>query len=900
MKIWRKDFTKNLKDDKKPKEEFTDISTASTPKQDTKKDKMEEIYSTKDKQIKYKRLTPLEAEEAAKRREEVKEKLASGEAEIAPTDDTQSETIVELTSEYEEGTVIAEDIIEDVDHFKPKRSNHIEDFDEIDIPIDPKQAIKKYELQVNSTARHDERQKQKSVSAFEQIFGKPKFFVGSEKVVAKIPTYQHDSKVNCIHLKAGRFTDIVESEYDEYLKSDAVITSKKQNDLTVNGEHKSSLLYNLSQLTTQKNAQKLKTTKTVKETKNAPAESSVELQNIEQQKKKKKGPLRKVKKFLKITYRLIFPKKSAKTDPPKVTESNKKTVDYQSRQDLSFASQEISKNLKKLSLKTILLLTLFVSSLILTVMEKSLGVNMFSGLSYTPLIYCAVNLIILLLVGVICKPFIISGLKPLKHFKGNSDTAFSTAYVACLIQQVASLFLSGAFVNSDYHLYTTIITLGFTLCALGRLIIVYRVKLNFKFIAAKSPAYAAKIFNDEETARKMLSGTTAPQSVIAYQHKTEFLSDFLKIAYAPDPSEELTGKLSPITLVSSVFVAIVYGIMFKSFIGGLSALAVMSCISIPVCALLTGNVPLLISCRDSLKHNAMLSGYPSIRQFSDTNAIMVNASKLYPKGSIKVNDIKYFAEFRVEEAMLNAILVMKEAKSPLYYAFSDTLKKTTLIHPKVESVMYEDKLGLVGWVNGERILIGNRKLLDRFHIYIEDAADETKYKNNGKEVTYIACSGQLIAIVISTYSPDETIKHELNRAQKIGLCLVVSTTDSNITADKIALDYEIYPRTIKVLNTGFATTCNEVCSKKGESERAYLSTRGSFSSLIHAITSAVSFRHNLTIGLIVQVFGLILGVLLCATMVLYASVSILGVIEMLLYLLFWGIATVISQLVNKP
>ena len=31
---------------------------------------MEEIYSTKDKQVKYKRMTPLEAEEAAKRREE--------------------------------------------------------------------------------------------------------------------------------------------------------------------------------------------------------------------------------------------------------------------------------------------------------------------------------------------------------------------------------------------------------------------------------------------------------------------------------------------------------------------------------------------------------------------------------------------------------------------------------------------------------------------------------------------------------------------------------------------------------------------------------------------------------------------------------------------------------------
>ncbi|MBQ8860796.1 MAG: hypothetical protein IJ015_05635 [Ruminococcus sp.] len=140
MKIWRKDFTKNIKDDKK-QEEFTDISTASTPKQEPKKNKMEEIYSTKDKQIKYKRLTPLEAEEAAKRREEAKEKLASGEAEIALANNEENEQIVELTSEFEEGTVIAEDIIE-LAQLNTKRNFEIEDINEIDIPIDAKQAIK--------------------------------------------------------------------------------------------------------------------------------------------------------------------------------------------------------------------------------------------------------------------------------------------------------------------------------------------------------------------------------------------------------------------------------------------------------------------------------------------------------------------------------------------------------------------------------------------------------------------------------------------------------------------------------------------------------------------------------------------------------------------------------------
>ncbi|MBE6824339.1 MAG: hypothetical protein E7513_03220 [Ruminococcaceae bacterium] len=883
MKIWRKESTKPIKNEKaEEQEEFTDISQTSTPVvDDSKKDKMEEIYSTKDKQIKYKRLTPLEAEEAAKRTQSAKEKLTSGKAEIALNTPVSTNEIVELTSEHEEGTVIAEDIIEDVEDIVAPRTVHVQDIDEIDIDIDHHKSLKKYELQAKDTSRYEKRNTISAKSEYERIFGKPKYDVTGEKIVAKIPTYQHDSKITLINLKAGRFTDVVESEYDEYLKSNDPIISKRPEHLGRNIEPKQSLLYTLSQLAQQKNS----------EQKSQPSAKAEKIGD-----KPLKKHENKIKKFFRILAILLLPKaESGSNDTTQTVQS----ADYQSRQDAKYVSKEIATNLKNLIVKTGVLSVLFVMAFVLTVMQKVSGADIFLGTPFAPLIYCGVNLLILIITGVIAQSFIISGLKPLKKFKGNSDTAVACAYIACLIQQIASMFTSLKFVDSTLHLYTTIITFSFVMNTLGRALMASRVKSNFKFITSKSPAFAAKIFNDEETARKMLSGTTASHSVVAYQHPTRFLSDFLKISYAPDPSEELCSKLTPITLVSSVFVAVTYGVISKTFIGALSALAVMLCISIPVCALLCGNLPLKFSCKDTLKHGAMLSGYPSIRQFCDCDAVMVDAMELYPKGSIKLNAMKHFAEFRVEESLLSAAVILKEAKSPLYTAFEKILEENAHNLPKVESVMYEDKLGLVGWVGGERVLIGNRKLLDRYHIYLDDAADETKYKNSSKDVTYIACSGQLVSMIVTTYTPNPVVKNVLSRAQKNGLCLVVRTTDCNVTQDKIATDYEIYARTVKVLSTGYASTCNEVSSKKEESSRSYLATRGKFSSLLYAVNTAISLKHNLTIGIIIEIFGLILGVLLCATMVLYASVSILGVLEMLLYMLFWSIATIVVQFVKR-
>jgi hypothetical protein len=154
-------------------------------------------------------------------------------------------------------------------------------------------------------------------------------------------------------------------------------------------------------------------------------------------------------------------------------------------------------------------------------------------------------------------------------------------------------------------------------------------------------------------------------------------------------------------------------------------------------------------------------------------------------------------------------------------------------------------------------------------------------------------------MLITTYRPDPVLKNELLSAIASGLCLLVSTTDPNVTAEKIASDYDIFYRTIKILPSGYATTCNELCARVDETSRTYVATNGKFASFIHAVTSCINFRQNFTIAMIVQIFGLILGVLLCATMVLYDSVAILGVVEIMLYMLFWSIATVAVQFIKR-
>ena len=502
-------------------------------------------------------------------------------------------------------------------------------------------------------------------------------------------------------------------------------------------------------------------------------------------------------------------------------------------------------------------------------------------------------------VGIVGHRYIIDGIRPLRHFKGNSDTAAVLAFFACFLQSAASMFTAGSFTDGSHHLYGYIAAFALLLNTIGRLLMAVRVKSNFRFITSRSPAYAAKIYTDEETARRMVSGTTASKGVLAYQHITRFLSDFLKISYAPDPSEEVSGKLVPISILVSFFVTVVYSVIFKSVPGAFSALAVMLCISVPFTAMLAGNIPMLVLSKKMLKNDAMVAGYPSVRQFCDTTAVMINANELYPKGCVKLDEMIPLQEFRVEDNLIMAAAVLNEAMSPIARVFDELAAEYPTELPAVESVLYEDKSGLVGWIGGERILIGNMTLMNRYHISIPEDRQVKAARAKNSEITYIARSGQAVAMLILSYSASKTAKERIQKAERSGLAFVVSSPDPNVTAELVAEQYGLFYRSVKIMSPGYANEIDEVTSKVEETSRAYLATRGRQSSLARAVGGCIGIKSNITLGIAIGVFGLALGILLCATLVLYASVARLSVLEMSIYIAFWTAASIAATLIRR-
>lgn len=750
--------------------------------------------------------------------------------------------VIMLDPEYDDNTRFSNEVLNEVDQFR--EDLQIKSINTIDIDIPD----------INNKTEQSSGEKK---GEYEKLFGiknspdrhSPK------KIVAKVPVYKFDEDNKILNVKAGRFSEVVAKEYEEYIHS--------KNPSVIAHAIKS------------------------------------EVKNETADKKEEPKDERSVQeKFLSALVGFFSKDESDDRDTPH--ENNKPVEDYTGEEDEKSIIYELNMNIKKLFVRSVLSGIVAAIALIFTVVTRIFPTAICSAVAFAPAAYAILIFVLVAFSVGLNRIAMLSGLTPLVKFKGNSDTAVAVAGVTALIQSIVSFFCLGDLSSFNINYYAAVVLIAFFANNFGKLLMVLRVKDNFRFVSSKGQKFAAKIYNNETVANQMMSGTAADRPIIAYQHKTDFPSNFLKISYAPDPSEDLASKLAPVTTVAAIIIAVLYGFVKASFADALNTLALITAVAVPVSTLLAVNAPVRKLCKTLLSFGGMLAGYPSIKQFCDSTAIMLDSNELFPADAITLDGIKTFEEYGIDESLLCGIAILKEAQNPIANVFKSVVAESNESLPEVESVLYEDEMGLVGWINSERILVGSRMLMEKYSVETPSIEYEEKYTSDGKQVTYLSRAGRLVAMFVTKYRPDPELKSEMQRAELNGISFLIRTTDFNITNDLVAEQYNLFYRSIKVLPTGLGNVLKEARSARDETSRSYLITGGKASSLARAVSGCVKIKHNISLAIIIQLIAVILGILIAATLVLYAGVGVMGSLEVLIYTLFWSAAAVFAPAVQKP
>lgn len=616
-------------------------------------------------------------------------------------------------------------------------------------------------------------------------------------------------------------------------------------------------------------------------------------------------PQSKRRKFFQHSYEDLLPPDErednaapqAEEELPPNVEDDTELEDYNSPDDAPSVFNDLGGKLRELMLRLAVTGIATVLQLIFGVLGEY-GIGGLPPINITAYLIC--SLVFLGVPVIFCHTTVLNGLRALFRFRANADSAVAVASVVGIVQEVTATFNQSAFQHGTMHLYALIVTAALFLNTCGKFLMVRRINRNFHFVASPEKLYSAEKFDDHNTALQLAEGCTLNRPAIVYQQETGFLKHFLRLSYSDDPSDRSSQFLAPVLFCASLVLFIVDLLLTKNVMNALAAFAAATCVSTPLMNMLSVNLPLARVSRVATQCGGMVVGFPAVQYYADANAIMVDAADLFPKGTVTLNGIKTFGGQQIDSALVDAAALMRQAGGPLESMFSQILRNRQDM-PKVENVQYEDGMGLSGWVGGRRILMGNRRLLIAHSVTPPDESLEQKYLQGGKQFTYLAVGGKLIAMFIMTYQPDRHRATELLRMEDNGISLIVRSNDPNVTAPFLSAVFHLDVHTVRVLPERLGQIYVSRTQKPSDAANALIATRGRPTTLMRLVTACVRIRGNITIAVVMQTVGAILGFALVAFLSCQSGgITQVSTLSLSLYELFWSIAIWLVPKLHKP
>ena len=499
-----------------------------------------------------------------------------------------------------------------------------------------------------------------------------------------------------------------------------------------------------------------------------------------------------------------------------------------------------------------------------------------------------------------------SGIKKLIKRNADCDSVAALGIVSSLISSLLLFINPGIMQTKTYHIYMSAAILGLLFNTLGKLLIVNRTERNFKYVAGEYDKFAVTNILNEDIASKFTKGALLNDfPELATMRKTEFNNNFLEHSYSTDIADRCSRKYAPILLIASVLVGLL-ALVFDRHAAGfsqkiLSAFAAFSgtiSIASSFALMLVVNLPLARASKRFLRSSGVMLGYSAVEEFADTNSILVDSRQLFPEGMIDLVNLKAMSATPIEESILMAASLSCQAGSVLQSMFYNMLRgKTEMLYP-VESYIYEDGLGLSGWIDNQRILFGTRELMENHSIEGLPPLSKEKEYTKGYIPVYLSISGVVSTLFVISVNSSISVKKWLQVLENQNITTVIRSVDGFISLNLMSELFDISPDALKLLPFRYHSEYEEQTGFISKASASMLCS-GHFPSFAMLISGAKKLQFISNLGMTVQLASALLGLLIAIVMMLVGSFSSLSATVVILYNLLLSLLSLGVQYFRK-
>jgi len=265
--------------------------------------------------------------------------------------------------------------------------------------------------------------------------------------------------------------------------------------------------------------------------------------------------------------------------------------------------------------------------------------------------------------------------------------------------------------------------------------------------------------------------------------------------------EEAQGSKAPIQrvadVISGIFVPIVVGIALVTFLiwyflvspgdfaGSLEKAIAVLVIACPCALGLATPTSIMAGSGRAAEFGILFKGGEHLEQTHRIDAIILDKTGTVTKGKPELTDV--LTERNEAEFLRLVGAAEKNSEHPLAEAIVEGVKAKNIELPGTDSFEAIPGFGIKAVVEGSDMLIGTRRLMDKFNVDATDAyASMSKLEESGKTAMLVAINNEYAGMVAVADTIKESSAAAVSRLKEMGLQVIMITGDNERTARAIA------------------------------------------------------------------------------------------------------------------
>lgn len=474
--------------------------------------------------------------------------------------------------------------------------------------------------------------------------------------------------------------------------------------------------------------------------------------------------------------------------------------------------------------------------------------------------------------------------------EANMQSAAALAVMAALIQNISAIIL-GKVLSNETFVFSAAAAGAMMFGEYGAYLRTSRTYDAFNFCTGKhkNSLYSVQEIENENEEFEIGRTLLMDSPDIRYSCRAKFPSRLIERCESGVSSDKLAGLLLTLSLIAGVVCGAVAGAASKNFFTAINYACAAICVCVPAFGTAAIQLPMRWANKRLNKAGGVIMSQNSIEDYSKANAVVLDSAELFDPKGCRMHGFKDFKRVRVDDIMLYAAAMVVKSGGPLTDVFDQVVSKRELL-PQVHSFNYEDRMGISGWINGQKVIMGNRNMMKHHNFELPSEDEELRYSHDGRRVIYLAIANSLAAMLVVSYAPNKKLRPFIKRLGTDGVTILLRNCDSNITTDMINEVFGARFTNIRLINNTAGRVFKKYRRKIKENAKSGIIHDGEAFSLLRSFTMSYTLCGTFKVENLIQLINVALGFLLVGVFAVLDLLSVTGVWPLVLFQLLMSFA----------